>query len=75
MDSGFQENFRLPAVQIIPRRDRFLYRPTNLLNEPAIQPKLPEVTSLFQFIEALKAKAASDKIVIILLNVVVVRNL
>ena len=86
LGSGIQRKLCLEAVKIIPRRDRLPETLRNSQNRPALnfqeelptgsieKSLLPEVTTLFQFIEALKADAASDKNVIILLNVVVVRN-
>ena len=70
LDSGFQGKFCLPALRIIPIRNEFSYRPTNSSNFVLELSEVP----LYQFIGVLKGQAICDKNVIIILNVVVVRN-
>ena len=88
MDSGIQGKFCLPALQIIPIRNELSYIRTNASNEPMLELpevqapsnssnfvlELSEVVPLYKFIELLNNQAICDKNVIILLNVVVIRN-
>ena len=79
MGYGFQFKSRLRAIQIIPKRERLPETLRNIQRGPVLnlQEEIPTSSiekSMFKFIEGLKAEAASDKNVIILLNVIVVRN-